>query len=151
MKFLQEFKTFAIKGNVIDMAIGIIIGTAFNKIVTSLVEDLVMPPIGYFAGGLKFDNFKFILREAVLDEKGKVLSDVVSINYGNFVQILVNFLIIAFSMFMVVTVMNRIRHFDEKKQELQESLRDKKVENALSKEAELLKEIRDLLKKNKSV
>ncbi len=130
MKMLDEFKKFAVKGNVVDLAIGVIIGAGFGKIVTSLVDDIIMPAIGFILGRIKFTDYKL------------QLSDSVSINYGNFLQISFNFLIIAFSMFMVVKVMNRIKDREKKKEE-----KAAKVE--MSKDTELLTEIRDLLKEGR--
>ncbi|MBP9717673.1 large-conductance mechanosensitive channel protein MscL [Candidatus Gracilibacteria bacterium] len=127
---LDEFKKFAVKGNVVDLAIGVIIGAGFGKIVTSLVDDIIMPAIGFILGRIKFTDYKL------------QLSDSVSINYGNFLQISFNFLIIAFSMFMVVKVMNRIKDREKKKEE-----KAAKVE--MSKDTELLTEIRDLLKEGR--
>lgn len=100
---LKEFKNFAIKGNVIDMAVGIIIGTAFGKIVSSLVNDIVMPPIGWLSGGVDFSELKFVLKEAV------GTTPAVSINYGMFINNILDFIIIAFSIFIVIRQMNRFR------------------------------------------
>ncbi len=141
MKILDEFKKFAVRGNVIDLAVGVIIGTAFNKIVTSLVEDVIMPPIGYLAGGLKFDNYKWVLQGPVLDKSGKVISEGASINYGNFIQIFLNFLIIAFSMFMVVKLMNTLKEREDRKKKKEED-EPTPVE---TKEIQLLREIRNAL------
>ncbi|MBE0649951.1 MAG: large-conductance mechanosensitive channel protein MscL [Bacteroidales bacterium] len=129
---LTEFKTFAMKGNVMDMAIGIIIGLAFGKIITSIVNDIIMPVVGLLLGGVDFTNLKLILKSAIGE------SPAVTLNYGNFIQVTVDFLIIAFSIFMVIKVIN---------------LAKKKEEAAPvappepSKEVLLLTEIRDLLKK----
>ncbi len=140
MKVANEFKDFVSKGNVIDLAVGVIIGGAFGKIVTSLVEDLIMPPIGILIGGVNFTDFKLILKQASVDAAGKTIP-AVSINYGSFLQITFNFLIIAFSVFMLVKLTSKLR----KKQEAQEA-EVKKVEEKTSKEVLLLTEIRDLLK-----
>lgn len=123
---LQEFKQFAMKGNVVDMAVGIIIGAAFGKIVSSLVTDIIMPPIGLLIGGLDFTDFKIFLKEG---------SSPVTLNYGLFLQNLVNFLVVAFAMFMLIKGMNRLA----KKQE-----ETKEPEPAA--DVKLLAEIRDLLK-----
>ena len=101
-KILQEFKQFAMRGNVIDMAVGIIIGGAFGKIVSSVVGDIIMPAIGLLIGGVNFTDLKIILKQAVMDGD-KVVSPAVSINYGNFLQVTFDFIIIAFSIFMLVT------------------------------------------------
>lgn len=98
MSFLKEFKAFAMKGNVVDMAVGIIIGGAFGKIVSSLVSDIIMPPIGLLIGGVNFKNLVIHLKPAEIDPTGKVI-EAVNINYGNFIQTSLDFLIIAFSIF----------------------------------------------------
>ncbi|MGJ0430945.1 large-conductance mechanosensitive channel protein MscL [Methylobacter sp.] len=132
MSILREFKEFAIKGNAIDMAIGIIIGAAFGKIISSLVDDIIMPPIGMLVGGVDFTNLAVTLKEATMD------TPAVTLNYGNFIQTLVNFTIIAFAVFMIVKLINRFR----RKQEAA-------PEPVPSKEALLLAEIRDLLRERK--
>ncbi|WP_291721913.1 large-conductance mechanosensitive channel protein MscL [Bernardetia sp.] len=137
MGFIKEFKDFAVKGNVIDLAVGVIIGAAFGKIVTSLVNDIIMPPIGLVTGGIDFTNLKFVLKQAVLDETGKVVSEAVSINYGSFINITIQFIIIAFCVFVIVKGFNSLK----KKAE------DPKNEEAPTpKDILLLTEIRDLLK-----
>ena len=108
MSFISEFKEFAVKGNVMDMAIGIIIGGAFTPIVKSLVDDIIMPPIGLLLGNIDFSEYKFVLST---DADGKALA---SINYGNFINIVITFVIIAFAVFMLVKVMNRMRREEEK-------------------------------------
>lgn len=140
MSFIQEFKTFAMKGNVVDMAVGIIIGGAFGKIVSSLVSDIIMPPIGLLIGGVKFDNLKIILKHAHLDEATGKMTEVVSINYGNFIGATLDFLIIAFSIFLFIKMINSLK----RKQETVPA-----PPPAPSKEEELLTEIRDLLKTQK--
>ena len=139
-KFLTEFKEFALKGNVLDLAIGVIIGGAFNKIVSSLVSDIIMPPIGAITGGVDFKDLKYVLKPAT------ELTEAVTLNYGAFIQNVVDFLIIALSIFVfvkVITVLNR------KKEE--EVVEEAKVEEPkLTVEQELLTEIRDLLKENHS-
>jgi large conductance mechanosensitive channel len=102
MSMLREFREFAVKGNVMDMAIGIIIGGAFTPIVKSMVDDILMPPIGMLLGGVDFSDYKLILKNAA-----------VAINYGNFMTILITFVIIAFAVFMLVKVMNRLRRQEE--------------------------------------
>src|SRR5665647_2161264 len=104
MKIVQEFKTFALKGNVVDMAVGIIIGAAFGKIVTSLVNDLLMPPIGLLIGGVDFTDLKIILKGAVVDPAGKTMS-AVTVNYGSFIQITLDFMIVAFVIFVMIKAM----------------------------------------------
>ena len=135
---LKEFKEFAMRGNVVDMAVGIIIGGAFGKIVSSFVADVIMPPIGLLIGGVDFTNLKFILKDAVVDAAGAVSAESVSINYGNFIQTTIDFIIIAFAIFMVIKGMNSMK----KKEEVAPA-----APPAPSKEETLLTEIRDLLKK----
>lgn len=135
MKILDEFKSFAVKGNAIDMAVGIIIGGAFGKIITSIVSDIIMPPIGLLVGGVNFTDLKFMLKDAVGDVPA------VTINYGNFIQVAFDFIIIAFSIFMVIKLLNSAKR-KEKVEEVKEEA------PAPSKEEILLTEIRDLLKKN---
>jgi large conductance mechanosensitive channel len=137
MKFIDEFKDFAMKGNVIDMAVGIVIGVAFGRIVSSIVNDILMPPIGVLIGGVNFSDLKFIIKEA------SNTTQAVTINYGNFIQVVFDFIIIALSMFVVIKAMNIAKRNREK--EMLDS-KPEVVEEA-SKDLELLSEIRDLLKK----
>ncbi|HOE04939.1 MAG TPA: large-conductance mechanosensitive channel protein MscL [Bacteroidales bacterium] len=131
MGIIKEFKAFAMRGNVIDMAIGIIIGGAFGKIVSSLVNDILMPPLGYLIGGVNFRELSVIIKEAVGDKPA------VTLNYGNFIQVVIDFLIIAFVIFMMVKLMNAAKKKQEEKPAAPpEPTRDQ----------ELLTEIRDLLK-----
>jgi len=139
MGFIQEFKTFAMRGNVLDMAVGIIIGGAFGKIVSSLVEDVIMPPVGLLLGGVNFSNLKITLKGAVSNAQGVVTSPEVNFNYGTFINTIINFLIIAFAVFLLIKTVNR---FQTKKQ-------NETPAPAPTKEEELLTEIRDLLKKGK--
>lgn len=108
MSIIQEFRTFAMKGNVIDMAVGIIIGGAFGKIVASLVSDVIMPPIGLLIGGVKFDNLKIILKQAETDTTGKI-TEAITINYGNFINTSIDFIIIAFSIFIFIKMLNSMK------------------------------------------
>ena len=140
MSMLKEFKEFAMRGNVVDMAVGIIIGGAFGKIVSSVVADVIMPPIGLLLGGVKFTDLKVILKEPVLDAAGAVTTAAVSINYGNFIQVTVDFIIIAFAIFMMIKAMNSMK----KKQET--APLEAPAPPAPSNEEVLLAEIRDLLK-----
>ncbi len=133
MKIIQEFKAFAMRGNVIDMAVGIIIGGAFGKIVSSIVNDIIMPPIGLLVGGVNFTDLKFVMKDAVGDIPA------VTLNYGNFLQVLFDFLIIAFSIFMVIKVMNAAKKKEEAPVE------EPKAPEPTNEE-KLLTEIRDLLK-----
>jgi large conductance mechanosensitive channel len=132
MKFLDEFKTFAMKGNMIDMAVGIIIGGAFGKIISSLVADIIMPPIGALLGGVNFTDLKLTIKAAT------DTAEAVTWNYGNFIQVAIDFLIIAFAVFMLVKAINAMK----KKEEAAPA-----TPPAPTKDQELLSEIRDLLKK----
>lgn len=136
MKFLNEFKTFALKGNVMDMAVGIIIGGAFGKIVSSIVNDVIMPPIGVLVGGVDFKELKLTIKEAVAD------APAVTMNYGNFLQVTFDFMIIAFSIFMVIRFMNNL----SKRKAAEEKTVPPPTAPAPTKEELLLTEIRDLLK-----
>ncbi len=134
MSMLQEFKTFAMKGNVVDMAVGIIIGGAFGKIVTSVVNDVIMPPIGLLVGGVNFTDLTIVLKQAVGE------TPEVAIKYGNFIQVVFDFLIVAMAIFMMIKFMNGL----QKKKE--EAPAPPAAPPAPSKEELLLAEIRDLLK-----
>lgn len=131
MTILKELKDFMMRGNVVDMAVGVVVGSAFGKIVSSLVDDIIMPPIGYLLGGVDFTNLNIVISQAVGD------TPAVTINYGEFIQTIVDFIIIATAIFFAVKAMN--------------SLHKKKVEApatppAPTKEEVLLTEIRDLMK-----
>lgn len=139
MGFLKDFKEFAVKGNVIDMAVGVIIGGAFGKIVTSLVNDIIMPAIGFITGGIDFKDYKFILKDAAVAADGSEIA-AVTINYGMFIQYIVDFLIVAFCIFVVIRALMK---FKKKKEEAPA------LAPAPSKEEVLLTEIRDLLKEKK--
>ena len=128
---LNEFKKFAMKGNVVDMAVGVIIGGAFGKIVSSLVNDIIMPPIGYLTGGVDFRELTIVMQQAING------AEEVTINYGIFLNNILDFLIIAFSIFVVIKQINRIKSEEKPKEERKQT-----------KEEELLVEIRDLLKKD---
>ena len=141
--FLQEFKAFAMKGNVIDMAVGVIIGGAFGKIVSSIVADVIMPPIGLLVGGVNFTDLKWVLKPAVLED-GKEVVAAVTLNYGNFLQVTFDFLIIAFSIFIFIKFLTKLT---EKKKE--EAPAAPPAPPAPSREEVLLTEIRDLLKERK--
>ena len=143
-KFLQEFRDFAVKGNMIDMAVGIIIGGAFGKIVTSLVSDIIMPPIGLLVGGVNFTDWNVVLKEAVM-ENGEVITPALTLNYGNFIQVLFDFLIIALSIFFVIRGINKMKEMTSKKKAEEEAAAPA-PEPEPTKEEILLTEIRDLLK-----
>lgn len=138
--FLQEFKAFAMKGNVIDMAVGVIIGGAFGKIVSSIVADVIMPPIGLLIGGVNFTDLKWVLKPAVIED-GKETVAAVTLNYGNFLQASFDFLIIAFSIFLFIRLLTKLT--ERKKAEAPAA---PAAPPAPSKEEVLLTEIRDLLK-----
>jgi len=106
-QFAEDFKAFAVKGNAIDMAIGIVIGAAFNKIVNSIVTDLMMPPLGLLIGGVDFKNLQFVLKPATVDAAGNPV-DAVAIRYGLFINTCIDFLIVAFTVFMMVRLVNRL-------------------------------------------
>ena len=139
MKLLDEFKAFALKGNVVDMGVGIIIGGAFGKIVSSLVSDIIMPPIGMLIGGMNFTNLHIVLQKAHMNEATGKMVEAVTLNYGNFIQTTIDFLIIAFSIFIAIKFMNKYRC---KKEEAPAPA----APPAPSKEEILLTEIRDILK-----
>ncbi|MFO1506626.1 MAG: large-conductance mechanosensitive channel protein MscL [Lysobacterales bacterium] len=132
MSFFSEFKTFAMKGNVVDMATGIVIGAAFGKIVSSLVDGIIMPPIGWLIGGIDFSNIKTIIKAAGADGKGEV-----AIQWGAFINTVITFIIIAFAIFLVIKAMNRIMHKEDAKPA------------APPADVALLTEIRDLLQKGR--
>ena len=132
------------KGNMIDMAVGIIIGGAFGKIVTSLVSDIIMPPIGLLVGGVNFTDWNVVLKEAVM-ENGEVITPALTLNYGNFIQVLFDFLIIALSIFFVIRGINKMKEMTSKKKAEEEAAAPA-PEPEPTKEEILLTEIRDLLK-----
>ncbi len=138
MGIFNEFKTFISRGNVVDLAVGVIIGAAFGKIVSSLVADVILPPIGVLVGGVDFTDLAYTIKAAETDGSGKILKEAVQLKYGNFIQTIFDFLITAFAVFIVIKAMNKM----------------KKAEAAAppapappTKEETLLTEIRDLLKK----
>lgn len=133
---LQEFKKFAMRGNAIDMAVGIIIGGAFGKIVSSIVGDLIMPVVGLLIGGVNFTDLKIVLKHAVV-EGDKVVTPAVTVNYGNFIQVTFDFIIIAFSVFLLVKAVNSL---SKKKEEAPAA------PAAPPADIQLLTQIRDLLK-----
>ena len=139
MGFVKEFKEFAMKGNVIDMAVAVIIGGAFGKIVSSFVADIVMPLIGLLLGGVNFADLKWVIKEAVM-ENGVEKVAAATLNYGNFIQVTIDFLIIALAIFMAIKAMNSMKKKEEP---------DPEAPAALSAEETLLGEIRDLLKTKK--
>mgnify|MGYP001225183069 CR=1 FL=1 len=136
MSFMSEFKTFAMRGNVVDLAVGVVIGAAFGKIVSSLVDGVIMPVVGLLVGGKDFGNLAITLKDAVVDAQGEVVTQAVLFKYGAFIQTIVDFTIIAFAIFLVVKLMNRLK----RKQEAAPAPAEP------SEEVKLLTEIRDALR-----
>jgi large conductance mechanosensitive channel len=136
MAIIKEFKDFAMRGNVVDLAVGVIIGAAFGKIVASLVNDVIMPPIGYLTGGIDFKNLKILIKPG---DPTKKIADV-SVNYGNFINTVIEFMIVAFCIFMVVKVINSLKKPVEA---------TPTAEPEPTKEQMLLTDIRDILAKQK--
>lgn len=134
MSFLSDFKAFAMRGNVIDLAVGVVVGGAFGSIVNSLVADIIMPPIGILLGGMDFSDFAITLQQATADKPAVVLS------YGKFIQTLINFLVIAFSIFVFIRLISKL-HLSK------EGEKKEAAPVPPTKDQELLGEIRDLLKK----
>jgi large conductance mechanosensitive channel len=136
MSIISEFKEFAMKGNVVDLAVGVIIGTAFGKIVSALVDGVIMPVVGNLIGGVNFSDLAYVLQNAVIGPEGKETAAAVAIKYGAFLQTVIDFMIIAFVLFVVIKIMNRL----------------KKAEAAAppaepAEEVLLLRDIRDMMKK----
>lgn len=140
-KFIKGFKEFAVKGNVVDLAIGIVIGTAFNRIVQSFVKDVIMPPFGLVWGDKDFTKYKWVLKPEEINESGAVMVQEVALHYGNFIAATIDFLIIAMSIYFVIQVMNTLKRKSED---------PKNPEVPTPKDIQLLTEIRDLLSKDKS-
>ena len=146
-KFLEDFKAFALKGNVIDMAVGVIVGGAFGKIVTSLVNDIIMPVITLCTGGTGFENMKFVIKHGIpATEEGQAAVEEVAIHYGSFIMNIVDFFIIAISIFVAIRVTIKFKE----KWEKPEPAPEPEPEPAPTKEEVLLGEIRDLLKQQNS-
>ena len=165
-KFFTDFKNFIARGNVLDMAVAVVVGSAFTAIVNSLVNDIIMPLIAWAIGGAAFSDLCVVLKPEVLDEAGNVIETAVTWNYGNFIQLIINFLIIAFCMFLVIKLFMAAK---EKKEKLDTKLsedknaEENKTEEAKAEEAaaeapaevkpdvneetlKVLSEIRDMLK-----
>lgn len=140
-KFLKDFRDFAMRGNVIDMAVGVIIGAAFGKIVSSLVDDIIMPLVGVATGGINFTDYKWVIQPEVKDAAGEIITPLVSLNWGTWVQTVVNFLIVAFCIFVMIRFMRNLR----KKKEEEVAAAPAPAPEP-TKEEVLLTEIRDLLK-----
>ena len=155
-KFWEDFKKFASKGNIIDMAVGVVIGTAFGKIVSSFVSDVITPLISLLTGSVNLTDLKLVMRRAVLDSEGNILKAEVALTYGNFIQSIIDFLIIALSIFLFLRiVMNMKNKFEAAKAKILQEEKDKQEDEAEKEENEdpkpsdeilLLSEIRDLIK-----
>ena len=141
----KEFKEFALKGNVLDMAVGVVVGGAFSQIVTSLVNDVIMPVMGLLTGGADFKTLKIVLSPAVV-ENGIVVKAESALMYGNFLQNVVDFLIIAMSIFLFVKLINKMRNLRARKEEIAEQLSAEQAAPKGPSSEELLTEIRDLLR-----
>jgi large conductance mechanosensitive channel len=140
MKMLKEFKEFAMRGNVVDLAVGVIIGGAFGKIVSSVVNDIIMPPIGLLISGVKFTDIKIKISDAVLDAAGAVTKEAITINIGNFIQTVIDFTLVAMAIFFMIKLMNNL---NKKKADPDPA---PATPPPPSKEESLLTEIRDILK-----
>ena len=140
MSMIQEFKKFAMKGNVVDMAVGIVIGASFGKIVKSFVDNIIMPPVGMLIGGVDFSDLAITLKAAGVDEAGEPV-EAVTINYGEFANVILDFLIVAFAIFLVIKAMNKI------KAQFEEEATQPNAPIEPSPEVKLLTEIRDALVK----
>jgi large conductance mechanosensitive channel len=136
MSIIKEFKEFAVKGNVVDLAVAVIIGGAFGQIVSSFVNDIIMPPLGLLLGGVDFTDLKWVLRDAYVDPDGTELG-AVSVNYGSFIQVVVDFLIIAAVIFMAIRTLTKMKKKEEAKPT---------PTPVVTNEEKLLSEIRDILK-----
>ena len=138
-KFMEEFKAFAMRGNVLDMAVGVVIGGAFGKITTSLVNDIIMPLISILTGGVDFSAWKWVLKEAVM-EGSEVVDPEIAVNFGNLISVILDFIIIAFAVFCMVKAINKMHDKLSKPEPETEEVPEP------TKEELLLAEIRDLLK-----
>jgi large conductance mechanosensitive channel len=136
MKLLREFKEFAVKGNMMDMAIGIIIGAAFNKVIDVLAKQVILPPLSLLSDGVNFENKKLVLRDAITDGAGAITTTEVAIAYGKLFEVFLDFLIIGFTVFIVVKAMNRLRN----------KAQDTKDETVVTpKDIQLLSDLKDLM------
>ena len=144
-KFFDEFKAFAMRGNVVDMAVGVVIGGAFGKITTSIVNDIIMPFISMLTGGVDFTQWKWVLKEAVVDAEGAITTAEVAVKFGNTIAIILDFIIIAFAVFCLVKGLNSLRRKEEEPAPAPEPEPAPPAPTA----EELLAEIRDLLKDQK--
>ncbi|GGG39841.1 large-conductance mechanosensitive channel [Dokdonia pacifica] len=142
IKLFQEFKEFAVKGNMIDIAIGVIIGAAFNKVIDVLVKEVFLPPLTYMTDGVTIENKKWVLKEAVVDN-GAIISEEIAIKYGKLLEVSIDFLIIGFTVFVIVKFMNRLKNKaqdpkNEKVRTPKEIELLDKISNQLEKQNELL-------------
>lgn len=142
-KFFEEFKQFAMRGNVIDLAVGVVIGGAFGKITTSLVNDIIMPFISILTGGIDFSDWKWVLKEAVLNADGTEAAAAISVNFGSLVAVILDFIIIAFAIFCMIKALNRLQRKKEEKPATPPAPPEPSAEE------KLLTEIRDLLRDRK--
>ena len=147
MGIFKEFKEFAVKGNMIDMAIGIIIGASFNKVIDVLVKKVMMPPLSLLTNGLKFQEKSFVLREKVTDASGELISDEIAIGYGALIEAFTDFLVIGFTIFLMVKFLNSIR--DKAHDPKDKTVKTPKDIELLSQLTDLIKEQNELLKKEK--
>ena len=146
-KFFEEFKAFAMRGNVVDMAVGVVIGGAFGKITTSIVNDIIMPLISILTGGVDFTEWKWVLKDAIVAADGTVTAAEVAIKYGSTIAIILDFLIIAFAVFCLVKGLNALHR--EKEEPAPEPEPEPEPAPPAPTAEELLTEIRDLLKEQK--
>lgn len=147
LKILNEFKEFALKGNMIDIAIGVIIGTAFNKVVDALVKNVFLPPLSFLTDGASFEDSKVVLRDAVV-ENGNTTIPEIAIGYGKFLEATIDFFIIALTVFMVVKVMNRLKNKAEDVKD--ETVKTPKDIELLTKMTELIEKQNEILSNKKS-
>lgn len=146
MKLVKEFKEFIMRGNVLDMAVGVIIATAFGAITTSLINNVIMPVIGLLIGGIDLSNWDIVLRAAELDAAGEVVKEAVVLGLGTFISAVINFILIALIVFAIVKAFNKAASLGKKKEEEEK----KEEEPAAPTTEELLTEIRDLLAEKKA-
>ena len=142
MKLFREFKEFAVKGNMMDMAIGIIIGASFNKVINVLVKKVLLPPLSLLSGGINLQDKRLILRDTVLDANGILVNDEVAIGYGAFMEAFTDFIVIGFTIFIVVKFMNRLR---KKAQDIKDTT------VATPKDIELLSQLTELMEEQNAL